>query len=117
MEVIEHKLEYKMPDEFTIHPLGDIHAGSIHCAEDRIKAEVDKIKGKKNTYWIGMGDYADCIIKDDKRFDIEGLAPWVKKDNIITSQRNYLRKLFWPIRKQCLGLLTGNHEETIHSKY
>lgn len=64
-----------------------------------------------------MGDYADSITKDDKRFDIIGLASWVEKDNIVESQRKWLRELFEPIKKQCVCLLTGNHEETIHASH
>lgn len=64
-----------------------------------------------------MGDYADCITKDDKRFDIEGLAKWVKRDNIVESQREFVCDLFSPIREKCLAMLTGNHEESIHIHY
>ena len=38
-----------------------------------------KIKNDEKGYWIGMGDYADCILKDDKRFDIQGLAVHVHR--------------------------------------
>ncbi len=61
-----------------------------------------------------MGDYADCITKDDKRFDIEGLAPWVEKGNIVESQRIRTRQLFEPVKDKILCLITGNHEESIH---
>jgi hypothetical protein len=74
----------------------------------------DRIKDSPDTYWIGMGDYADLITKNDKRFDAGGLASWVKPDDIIESQRKWLVDLFKPIASKCLGLLSGNHEETIH---
>lgn len=64
-----------------------------------------------------MGDYADAILQNDKRFDVEGLASWVKKDNIVECQREWLVKLFRPIASKCICLLTGNHEETIHLHY
>jgi len=63
-----------------------------------------------------MGDYADCITKNDPRFDMEGLADWVRRGNIVESQRRKARELFEPIRDKCLGLITGNHEEDIHKK-
>lgn len=72
---------------------------------------------QKNAYWIGMGDYADCILKDDKRFDIGGLAPWVKADNILETQRKWLNDLFSPIASKCIAFLTGNHEEKVHKTY
>ena len=118
MEIISRTIEYKSrKDNFLIYPIGDIHAGSIHCAEQEIQQKVREIKETKNAYWLGMGDYADCILKDDKRFDIGGLAPWVKADNILRCQSDWIKDLFSPIKGKCLGLITGNHEESIHSKY
>ncbi len=119
MEIVEKNIPYTsastvIPETFNIFPIGDIHAGSINCSENHIQQKVKEIQEAPNSYWVGMGDYADCILKDDKRFDIAGLAPWVKKDNILETQRQMLRELLLPIAPQCLGLLTGNHEESIH---
>lgn len=119
MEIIEKNIPYPSksvitPDMFRIYPIGDIHAGSINCSENHIRQKVQEIKDMPDTYWIGMGDYADCILNNDKRFDIAGLATWVTKDNILETQRKWLRDLFDPIKDKCLGLLTGNHEESIH---
>lgn len=117
MEVIERRIKYNRPDSFTIWPLGDFHLGSVHCAEDEIIKVVDQVKETPNSYWIGMGDYADCITVDDKRFDIEGFPKWLQKDNIVESQRQRVREILMPIKAKCLGLLTGNHEEEIHRRH
>ena len=117
MEYTKVEIEYKRPDDFYIYPIGDIHAGSIHCAEDEIRRKVDEIRKQKNALWIGMGDYADCITSNDKRWSSYGLAEWVLEDDIIDSQRSWLKKLFNPIKGKCIGLLTGNHEETIHDRH
>ena len=117
MEVARRIIQHKRPDTFDLYPLGDIHAGSIHCSEKRIRAKVEEIKSKKNALWIGMGDYADCITTNDKRWNAYGLADWVLQDDIIDSQRTWLRELLKPIKGKCLGLLTGNHEETIHDRH
>lgn len=118
MEVVEHKIIYSSRSSvFDIHPFGDQHLGSIHSAENEIEKEVDRIRHKSNARWIGMGDYADCIIKDDPRFDIGGLASWVKPDNITRCQSDRLKELFKPIASKSLGLITGNHEELIHLRY
>ncbi len=82
-----------------------------------IHAQVARISQDKDAYWIGMGDYADCITKDDKRFDIDGLASWVRKSDIVESQRRWLVNLFEPIKSQCIGLLVGNHEQSILDKH
>lgn len=112
MQVIEHQIEYTRPDTFYIRPIGDIHIGSLHCAENDVAEELSNTK--KNNFIIGMGDYFDAILKNDKRFDMEGLAPWVEKGNILESQRKRLKALFEPYKSNILCMLTGNHEETIH---
>ena len=113
MEVIEHTILNSCSDIFSIYPLGDIHGGSIDCAEDEIKKKVEEVRTNRNAYWIGMGDMVESITKNDKRFEICGLAEWVKPDNIIESQRRWLKDLLKPIAPKCLGFLMGNHEWTI----
>jgi hypothetical protein len=61
-----------------------------------------------------MGDYAECITKNDPRFQGEVLSPWVKHDDIVECQRKKVVALFKPIAGKCIGLLSGNHEESIH---
>ena len=59
----------------------------------------------------------DCITKNDPRFNIDGLAPWVKKSNIAESQREWAVNLLQPLGKKLLCLGTGNHEEEIHMRH
>ncbi|MCK5236309.1 MAG: hypothetical protein KAR06_04910 [Deltaproteobacteria bacterium] len=113
MEVVEKVIEYTRSNHFKLYSFGDIHLGAIQSAEEQI---AEKVRQERDAYWVGMGDYADCIIKNDPRFDMEGLAPWVKKGNIVESQRIKVRELFKPIADKCLGLITGNHEEEIHKR-
>jgi len=100
--------------KFTIFPLGDIHVGNLMCAEEDIKEEVKLISQTKNSLCVGMGDYVDAIIGSDKRFDIVGHPQWVKKDNIIETERVFVKEIFSPIKSKFMCLLTGNHEETVH---
>lgn len=117
MEVIERRIPYKYGDLFHIYPLGDIHFGSLDCCEDEIEAEAAKVKQTKNALIIGMGDYCDSILKNDPRFNIEGLADWLKKGNIAESQRKRAVRLFTPVKGKIICLLTGNHEEELHFRY
>ena len=94
-----------------------MHIGNAGCTEKDLKNYITKIKNDDKGFIIGMGDYADCIIKDDKRFQSGGLAKWVEKDNIIQSQLDYVTDLFTPVKDKIICLLTGNHEEQIHDKY
>lgn len=117
MEVIEKEIPYARSQVFKIFPIGDIHYGSAHCAEVEITRQRDLILNTPNSFIIGMGDYCDAILKDDKRFDIMGLASWVERDNIIESQRKKIVSLFEPVKDKVLTLIEGNHEDTIHSHY
>jgi len=115
MEVIERIIPFKQKDKmFHIYPVGDIHSGAIMCDEDSIKEKVREIKETKNAIVIGMGDYIDAILGSDKRFDIVGHPQWVKKDNIIESERQFIKELFTPIKDKIVTMLTGNHEESVH---
>lgn len=116
MEVIEKTIVYKRPDRFYLYPLGDLHLGVIHCAEDLLREKVSEIKNNRNAYWLGMGDYADCITPSDfKRWDGRILAPWMKgnEDNIGPTQVRKVDEILSPIWHKCLGLIEGNHDESI----
>jgi len=114
METKTFKVHYRSrKDEFRLYPIGDIHAGTLHCAEDLIKKQVKEIKENPHAIWIGMGDYADLITPKDPRWDVEVISPWVERSNVAESQRVWLVKLLQPIANKCVGLLAGNHEESI----
>lgn len=120
MEVIEFTITYKSKnDEFHFYPVGCIHKGAIECAEGEIARQMDKIVNDPVGYMLGKGDYADCITKNDPRFDHKNLALWVERDNIVESQRVEVKNLFKPLadEKRLIGLLTGNHEEEIHIRH
>jgi len=115
LQVEEVVIPYSRPDIFYLYPLGDIHGGTIHCAEAEVKAKVEEIRSNPNARWIGLGDYAEWITPHDKRWEpsYKAIAPWVEQDNIAETQRRWLVKLFTPIKDKCLGLLYGNHEDSI----
>lgn len=60
-----------------------------------------------------------CILKNDPRFDMDGLAPWVKKGNIVESQRKRVVNALKPLAEEgkIIALGTGNHEEDIHLRH
>ncbi len=115
MQVKEITITRTRSSVFKLFMLGCIHAGTIHCVEPKIKRKVQEIAETKNAYWVGMGDYAEFITPHDKRFDPnqKAVASWVEQDNIAESQTKWVVDLFTPIKDKCLGLLYGNHEESI----
>lgn len=120
MEVITKEIRYKSKtDEFRFYPLGDMHLGSIECAEPELAKKVKEISLDLHGYVLGHGDYAECITQRDMRWDTRNIAPWVVRDNILESQRRRVTNLLEPLAKnqQIIGLLSGNHEETIHKHF
>lgn len=119
MEVIEKIIPYSRSDTFYFYPFSDPHLGSIASAEEEFRAKILECANRKNSFALGGGDYADSILKNDPRFDMEGLAPWVEKGNIIESQRIRVVDAFRPLAEEgkLIGLGTGNHEEEIHIRF
>jgi len=112
MEVIQKVVDYKSrSDVFKIHPIGDTHLGTAHCAEDKIKSRIQQIKEDPLALWIGMGDYGEFISAKDPRFDGKVIADWIDPNEIAESEIERIVELFKPIRSKCIGLLEGNHED------
>jgi len=120
LEVIERTFHYSSrSDEFRFYPIGDMHFGAVESCEGEVFRKVQQILSEPKSFIIGHGDYADCITKNDPRFDMRNVADWVERDNIVESQRARVRGLFSQAAKEkrLLGLLTGNHEEEIHLRH
>lgn len=113
MEVVRFELDYRRSDIFTYHNLCDIHAGTGHCDEDRFRHKVRQIARDPFARWTGGGDYGEFINPKDKRFDSRTLAKWVDPDDIARSQEEYIIRLLRPIKTQCLGMIEGNHEDSV----
>jgi len=120
MEINERTINFKSrKDWFHLVPIGDIHLGNIGCDVEKLKEMIDWIKEKDDVYWIGMGDYLDCINYTDKRFDPCTIAKQYREylSNCVPMQIQDLIDLFKPIANKCIGLHRGNHEETIRLHY
>lgn len=116
MEVIVKEIEYTRPDKFYIYPIGDSHLGVVHCDEELLSKTVTEVKGLRNAFWLGMGDYADCITPSDfKRWDGKILASWMQgnEDNIGPTQLEKVDEIYSPIWNKCIGLIEGNHDDAI----
>lgn len=106
---------------FTVWFLGDFHIGASGTAEDAIKNDVRAIQEDDTAYWIGMGDYCDCIVHtDNKRFDARSLADWIpmkQLGELPQLQVERTANILAPISKKCIGLLTGNHEDELYKRH
>jgi len=83
--------------------------------EDEIREKIKEIRENPKAIWVGMGDYSECITPRDPRWDpaLECIPDWVEQDNIAECQKKKVVSLFEPIKDKCVGLLCGNHEESI----
>jgi len=118
MNVIDYDITYtNSAPVIHLYFLGDIHAGTIHCAEDELRETINDIKNDPKARVIGMGDYGEFITPKDPRFDpnLKSIAPWLRDDmdDIGMAQVEWVTHLFKPIKKKIVGLLYGNHEEAI----
>ena len=101
MEVFQFKtIQCGKGDTISIYPIGDIHAGTIHCVESDIKEKIREIKENPLAFWIGMGDLGEFITPSDKRWEPSAfaIAKWIQPDNIAECQRKWLKNLLKPIK-------------------
>lgn len=119
MEVLKYELSYGRSDEFKLYDLSDLHSGTEHCNEDAFKAKVREIAQNKYARWLGGGDMGECITPKDKRWDGRGISSWMDIDDIGMSQENRIESLLRPIKSQGIGMIEGNHEDSmrIHNNF
>lgn len=118
MVIHKYNIKAKQGATVRIWPLGDLHAGTIFSEEAELRKCIDIIRRDPNAYWIGTGDYAECIVPNDPRWEPSQsiIAPWVKPDNVAECERRMVLDILDPIRKKCIGLLYGNHENKIRKR-
>jgi hypothetical protein len=99
---------------FEVYFIGDIHVGAANHQKEAF-AKAVKMISESGAYWIGMGDYIDAINHRDPRFnprEIDGSFTVADLDDLPRKQSESLIKTLMPIKSQCLGLLSGNHEDS-----
>jgi len=84
----------------------DTHFGSGSCNIELIKKHVAMVK-KDKSHWIHLGDWIDAITPPDRRFDIRS------KHDAVEDSWQQAKRVFAPIAPQCIGILSGNHEEVV----
>lgn len=87
-----------------------------------------EIAADPTAYWVGGGDYIEAISPIDvRRFDFRNLAEWLLEgkpeeiaanlSGLATTQLFRFVDIVEPIKDKCLGLIEGNHENTIMRRY
>ena len=102
-------------NQFRVWAVADIHLGNAGCNKERLMEDIDSIASDPNSYWTGIGDFADYIVPGDKRFDADCIPDDIKPRDM-ARYGHYIKhevlKLFKPIKHKCLGLGFGNHEKS-----
>ena len=109
--------EYRIPfekygDTIYIIPFGDIHRSAPLCHEENWLEWCDWAKGKRNAYFLGMGDFDDLVSTSER----EGLRGARLHDSTIQTIEDTYRKFTDRLIKEIafmknrtIGLLEGNH--------
>jgi predicted phosphodiesterase len=118
MKIITHDVTINKENPFCLIPLSDIHMGHADHDADFAKKTVAWIK-EKGASVILLGDMIDGIAQKDRRFENNSIATNFKKhlDNLHQHQVDELVKLLYPIRKQIISTMAGNHEDTVHKYF
>ena len=113
MKVKEITIKHSYTDEFHLYCIGDIHGGTVHHVNSELLKTIKKVKDDPLAKWIDMGDKIEAITPSDKRWDGGGIADWVSPDNIGVDQSNWYCDQITSIKDKCIGMLEGNHEDSI----
>jgi len=105
----------------VIWNLADIHLGVANCDEKLLARVIKAIASRPNNYWIGLGDFIDAVTpQDQRRFDPRCLASWINMNDLVSvayKQTEKAIEYLEPIAKKCLGICSGNHEESAMKYY
>ena len=111
--------DVKRSDIFSIKPIGDVHVGNVSAEEHepKLKSLIKEILDDEFGYTILMGDMAEFINRDDKRFDPSSIASWINlhRLDIAKAESDHVLDLIRPlaIEKKILAVVKGNHEQSI----
>ena len=100
-------------DIIRLWVLGDWHIGNRDARLGLLQRHLDEIRDDPNSYWVGLGDYADCISPTDKRFDSTTIDDDIsirdtgRLGKVLTDK---VMELMKPVANKCVGLAYGNHE-------
>lgn len=89
---------------------GDTHFGIPDMNMKLLKKHIEMCRREK-AGWFHLGDWCDFISPNDRRYSIDNPQP------SITEQIEQAIDAFWPIKDQCVAVLSGNHEEAIEKNY
>jgi len=88
-------------------PLGDVHLGAPTCEVDKFLRVVGWLEANPDVLVVLMGDLMEAASRHSVG------AGWVEQTQSPQAQMDALTSVLYPIRKQILVSLEGNHEERV----
>lgn len=104
-------------EEVQIMPVGDVQCGTLDCDEDRLRRQIDwaleqEVRGGPPIYYLGMGDYVDCLSPSNRQAwratPLYDVAQQMMADKAEEYAQRFL-KLVDGTHGRWLGLLEGHH--------
>jgi predicted phosphodiesterase len=86
---------------------GDWHIGNSGVNKAALQKMIAYIR-KSGCNWIFTGDACESTAHTNKFYDYRAVDPDLPS---IGSQYQYLKQLIKPIAPQCIGILSGNHDD------
>ena len=105
-----------MKSNFHMYFFNDFHRGANGSSTSSIKEAVLTCRRKRHSYAVLLGDLAEAISINDRRFSLAShaipnkMAQW-------DAQRDDILELLEPIRNRILVAVDGNHERSIWNHY
>lgn len=110
MQIIERLL----PADHNLYLISDIHEGTFLQHEHGLNHLIEVVSKDKNGYVAILGDLAEAITIDDKRYDASTVD---SRNPLPLQQYQSLVSLFKPIRGKILVTLEGNHDYKISARF
>lgn len=101
------KYAHKMPENYIIVPLHDIHFGNSALSVSKLDAFIEYILSEDEIYVVLVGDLVENMAVNDPRFHIDSVD---SKAVRLQNQIKGIVKKLKPIRKRILGGTEGNHD-------
>jgi hypothetical protein len=125
LRLIDYSLEVSdLRDDHKFLVFADIHEGAAGVDYDLLKEDISEVHNEENCRAFYLGDGADAIRHDDKRYDLSSIHPWYidpdnteRLDDIAKYQSRRICAVFNGIRDKMICGLKGNHGASHAKKY
>lgn len=103
-----------LPADHNLFLISDLHEGTLLQSEHGLEQMIQMVLSDKHNYVAILGDLAEGITIDDKRYD-----PATNDDRVPTPLLQYksLVELFKPIKERIVVVLEGNHDYKISARF